>query len=474
MENLFGTEMGEAKETPAVRIRRTKKEVEQQRYDDAIRLIMSKLGQGADEQADSTPEETAFDAADGLKLLSKLHNIQTQCLGIVKDATAKDLQKKTTYGWVTEKKVLGIIRPLMDAAGLLLIPEVRSLETSIIDVPSEELMQNGQPRWTKQCLCVLGVNFKWVDTETGASQIVPFVSVGCNGLEQGVSSALTYAERNFLMKFFHIASDDDELDAIRREASGPGSLREMLNNNPPVAAEVLAQDNNEAKPANDAPEDVKEETEKKPVRRSRKSKAAEEKAPEATENAPETAAAEQEQKPAETEQPASEAVKASADAQQEAAAGEEAAKPAEVEAETAPEQEAAKSAEEKQEEDDAPELKLIGDEPQPEQGNETQAKPVVEEPAKEEPAQEPVKEDKPAEPEKVFDNNGNELKAEAVKDAGPERIDLTPNTALWTKVSIRLFTESAGKTKEEVRAIIDKDYLITDKDFDDLYDLVTA
>ena len=39
---------------------------------------------------------------------------------------------------------------------------------------------------------------------------------GMNGFEKGLGSALTYAERYFLLKYFHIATDEDDIDNPER------------------------------------------------------------------------------------------------------------------------------------------------------------------------------------------------------------------------------------------------------------------
>ena len=50
--------------------------------------------------------------------------------------------------------------------------------------------------------------------ESGESETTDFFSQGCNGFDKGVGSAETYAERYFLLKYFHIATDEDDVDAL--------------------------------------------------------------------------------------------------------------------------------------------------------------------------------------------------------------------------------------------------------------------
>lgn len=42
-----------------------------------------------------------------------------------------------------------------------------------------------------------------------------------NGFEKGLGSALTYAERYFLLKYFHIATDEDDIDNPERKNDAP-------------------------------------------------------------------------------------------------------------------------------------------------------------------------------------------------------------------------------------------------------------
>ena len=48
-----------------------------------------------------------------------------------------------------------------------------------------------------------------------------FGANGQNDWEKGLGSALTYAERYFLLKFFHIATDEDDIDNEQRKKTAP-------------------------------------------------------------------------------------------------------------------------------------------------------------------------------------------------------------------------------------------------------------
>ena len=56
------------------------------------------------------------------------------------------------------------------------------------------------------------MRFTWVCVDTGETDVNLFGANGQNGFDKGVGSALTYAERYFLLKYFHIATDEDDID----------------------------------------------------------------------------------------------------------------------------------------------------------------------------------------------------------------------------------------------------------------------
>jgi len=68
------------------------------------------------------------------------------------------------------------------------------------------------------------MKFTWIDTETGDFDENLFGANGQNDWDKGVGSALTYGERYFLLKFFHIATDEDDIDNPDRKPIEPTSL----------------------------------------------------------------------------------------------------------------------------------------------------------------------------------------------------------------------------------------------------------
>lgn len=139
-----------------------------------------------------------------LSLYQKLHKIQVAVIGLGKDKQAN------SYRYVTGDKVLGEIKPLMNKHGLLLKQELLSIENTRQDYLTGVKTDKEKPKFEILSKCLM--RFTWVDIDTGEKDENLFGANGQNDWDKGVGSALTYAERYFLLKFFHIATDEDDID----------------------------------------------------------------------------------------------------------------------------------------------------------------------------------------------------------------------------------------------------------------------
>ncbi len=149
-----------------------------------------------------------------LNLYQKLHKIQSKINGLGKDKDTKSQYNPNGYKYVTGDKVLREIKPLMNEYGLLLKQEVISIDNERQDYQ----VKNGQK---SEILSKVMMKFTWIDTESGEKDENLFGANGQNDWEKGLGSALTYAERYFLLKFFHIATDEDDIDNPDRRTSEP-------------------------------------------------------------------------------------------------------------------------------------------------------------------------------------------------------------------------------------------------------------
>ena len=141
-------------------------------------------------------------------LYQKLLHIQTKINGLGKDKSTYQ------YKYVTGDKVLGEIKPLMNQLGLILKQEVISIENSRQDYSTAKGSKS-------EILSKVMMQFTWIDCATGEKDVNSFGANGQNDWEKGLGSALTYAERYFLLKYFHIATDEDDIDNDQRKTSAP-------------------------------------------------------------------------------------------------------------------------------------------------------------------------------------------------------------------------------------------------------------
>lgn len=142
-----------------------------------------------------------------MNLHEKLLAIQMAVDGIIKDG--KNLSDK--YDFASDENVLDRFRPLMDVHKLLLIPLVTAAQIH------EGTTKSGTSRY----LTELTMTMVWHDVESGERLEVPWYAQGVDlAGEKGVGKALTYAEKYFLLKFFHVATKKDDPDAQGRTRSG--------------------------------------------------------------------------------------------------------------------------------------------------------------------------------------------------------------------------------------------------------------
>jgi len=147
-------------------------------------------------------------------IYKKLLELQKAVVGLTKDKSGN------SYQYVSGDKILGIVRPAMDKLGLLLIPEVEDATFTRQDYNLYDKNGNAKPK--SEIFCNLKIKFTWVDSESGETIVCHWASSGQNNWDKGLGSALTYGERYFLLKFFHIATDKDDVDA-------PKSAEEEMN-----------------------------------------------------------------------------------------------------------------------------------------------------------------------------------------------------------------------------------------------------
>lgn len=144
-----------------------------------------------------------------MSLYEKLLLIQQAVDRFVKDNQVGE--GKQAYKAVSSEQVLDTVRPLMNEHKLLLIPSVNGANV-IVGATS-----SGTARY----LTELSMVMTWHDVESGEELAVPWYGQGVDlAGEKGVGKANTYAEKYFLMKFFHVPTPKDDPDGDKRTQSG--------------------------------------------------------------------------------------------------------------------------------------------------------------------------------------------------------------------------------------------------------------
>ena len=151
-------------------------------------------------------------ADNKMTLAQKLLELQKAVDSVIQDGK----NQSDKYDFASDENVLDTFRPKMDELGLLLIPEV-----------TDAKVREGQTRsGTARYLTEMTMRMRWYDTESGAELSIPWYAQGVDlAGEKGVGKALTYAEKYFLLKFFHVATKKDDPDNDGRTGSGEKRVR---------------------------------------------------------------------------------------------------------------------------------------------------------------------------------------------------------------------------------------------------------
>lgn len=143
-----------------------------------------------------------------MSVYKKMHQVQAATRSLA--ANTEGQTGAARYNYVSGAKLLGVIRPLMDKLGLILTQEVVDIKNE----PISYMTKNGEKT---EMFTTAHIRFTWVDTDDGSQVVNEFFANGMNAWDKGLGSALTYAERYYLMKTFHIATDEDDVDALVKE-----------------------------------------------------------------------------------------------------------------------------------------------------------------------------------------------------------------------------------------------------------------
>lgn len=168
------------------------------------------------------------------------------------------------YKYVTDDELLAKISGAMDKLGLSLIPTIVPGTFHMVpnDYAKTKLNRKTNEPYNEnvhELIVSADMVFKWVNNENPEEIVeIPWMMVGQQSdSSQSFGSALTYAYRYFLLKYFGVATPDDDPDAWRTKqretemaedrqlassiiATVDDSIKAYLKTNPKEAAKVKA------------------------------------------------------------------------------------------------------------------------------------------------------------------------------------------------------------------------------------------
>ena len=144
--------------------------------------------------------------------------------------------KESSYKFTPGYEIVEKIRAALDKAEIKLEPNCKSETHEMVRYPVYKLV-NGNPfRFdVEQMYVTVTVEYRFIDTVTG-EEVGPFtqIAAGANGIDKSISSALSLAERYFLLKYFQITTREPDAEPDMHDADNiPG-----LGTDQPVTARV--------------------------------------------------------------------------------------------------------------------------------------------------------------------------------------------------------------------------------------------
>ena len=174
-------------------------------------------------------------AEQNLNIYQKLAKIRKQVEVIQRN------KKGYGYTYVSEDEILAKISGFMDKYSLSLIPSV--IHSSAVVTPYHTKKTKSTNKGeiyeenVNEVLVSADMVFTWVNNENPNEKVdVPWILVGhqSDG-SQSFGSGLSYAMRYFLLKFFNIATPDDDPDKWRSKQKAAGAAEDKM-----IAEEIIA------------------------------------------------------------------------------------------------------------------------------------------------------------------------------------------------------------------------------------------
>ena len=147
-----------------------------------------------------------------MNLFQKIADVKANIDGFTKDT------KGYNYSYVSGSQVLHRIRSKMIEHNLLLVPSTTEENYKKIEVTRFNKKANREVT-TSEFVVEMKLTYVWINADKPEEKLeVTFYSVGQqDDVSKAHGTALTYAERYFLMKFFNIPTDEDDADAKQKQ-----------------------------------------------------------------------------------------------------------------------------------------------------------------------------------------------------------------------------------------------------------------
>lgn len=142
-----------------------------------------------------------------LNLYQKIADVKANIDGFTKDT------KGYNYSYVSGSQILHRIRSKMVEHNLLLVPSTSNEQWTT------HSYKNKKGYEVVDFVVEMDLNYKWINADKPEEQLdISYHAFGQQSdISQAHGTALTYAERYFLMKFFNIPTDEDDADAKEKQ-----------------------------------------------------------------------------------------------------------------------------------------------------------------------------------------------------------------------------------------------------------------
>lgn len=150
-----------------------------------------------------------------VSLYGKLAAVAGEAVSVEKDGKNEQLG----YKYATPAAVMGMIKPLLAAHRLAIVPAIMSVEKQ--DTGSKT--RGGEA----QVLTRLNMVFTVLDGDTGSTLSIPWCGEGLDWSDKGIAKAQTIAIRTFLLNLFQIPSMDEGYDPDGGSGQGQSGNQEQ-------------------------------------------------------------------------------------------------------------------------------------------------------------------------------------------------------------------------------------------------------